>query len=211
MRRFLLFWFVTLWIGLFGAFGCDSLAFSSDKSLPRIGAESLLVQFVRNLDGDVKVASFVQTKTFTKYNRSFVTTGNVRFVKDRGLLWRQDTPKPLSFVASKNGYCVGGVATQFSKLPYVDRIKSMVDDVLAGNYDKLYEAFDVEYVENGGDSWLLVLVPTYSKMSQVMKKISFRGSKTDLLDFSVNYVNDVVLSVIFDKTDDDGGDYAFEC
>lgn len=173
----------------------------------RIGMGSYFSEFIKNLGDGERVASFVQTKTFVKYNKSFVVTGNVKFVKDVGLLWNQSSPRKFQFITTKDKYCLSnGMIREIVDLPYIEKVKTIVDEVVLGKYDGLYDAFDITYDENEKDeSWKLMLVPKYSKMSQFIKSIYVTGDKMKLLDFVLDYVNDIKLSVIFDEVLD--GDF----
>ena len=174
----------------------------------RIAGDSLVSKFLKNLGSGERMASFIQTKTFEKYNKSFVLTGKVEFVKDVGLLWKQENPKNFQFIATKTEYCLkNGVKRKIEDLQYIDKIKNVVDEVVSGHYDELYNLFDVVYLEDKKRGiWKLQLFPTYSKISKFIEKIQLSGNETELLDFYLDYVNGVVLSVLFDKLDEENFD-----
>lgn len=166
-----------------------------------IGADSFLSKFVNGLGNETKVADFVQTKTFLKYNKSFVVAGDVKFVKDVGLLWRQKTPKKFYFTATKENYCVdNGLPIDVSTLPYMKKIKNVVDDVVSsGDFSKIYDTFFVKYSEDENTkTWRLELLPKFSKISNVIKRISLSGGTENLLDFSMEYLNGILIAVVFE-------------
>ena len=194
MRKFLL--FVLFVCG----FSFDVIAGSN------IGKDAAFYKFIGDLnENNKRVASFIQTKTFLKYNKSFVVTGWVKFIKDVGVLWQQETPKKFQFVSTKGQYCLNDKThREMSTLPYMDRIKNMVDEAIEGDFSKVEEAFFVDYSEDvNKKNWNLVLVPKLSRISGVIKKISLSGDVKNLLDFSIEYLNGVFISVVFDELNEE--------
>ncbi|MBR4806442.1 MAG: hypothetical protein IKZ64_01330, partial [Alphaproteobacteria bacterium] len=99
--------------------------------------------FTKNI-GTVS-ASFEQMKILPETTKQFVSTGRVKFQKDVGFIWIQDTPTKQKFVSTKQQYCVDGVAQDLKNLPYFYYVREIIDSALNGDISGLQMVFNVDY------------------------------------------------------------------
>ena len=122
----------------------------------------LFKQFIDNL-GVVNL-DFEQTKKIPNIKKEFKNSGKLKFIKNKGLIWKEEAPNNLSFIATKKCYLIkeGNEIKNNDKLnnlPHFDDIKNLIDKILNNDLSELKETFNVDYNELINNSWNLTLTP----------------------------------------------------
>lgn len=155
--------------------------------------DSILSQCLQKTD--IFKADYVQTKTFAP-DLSFISTGSFKFVKNLGLILKQNTPNKFIFVSTLEKYCMDGKKEKLSDLPYFSKVKKLIDDFLNQDYSYLNKVFDLEY-EEINSSFILKLKPKNDKMAEFIDSISVYGDKERLQAFEMKYQNNMILYINF--------------
>ena len=93
----------------------------------------LFKSFIDNL-GVVNL-DFEQTKKIPNIKKEFKNNGKLKFIKNKGLIWKEESPNNLSFIATKKCYLIkeGNEIKNNDKLnnlPHFDDIKNLIDKIL---------------------------------------------------------------------------------
>ena len=156
-----------------------------------------LGHFSKNLES--VSASFNQIKLLPESTKRFVATGRVKFTKNQGFIWMQDTPKKQVFVSTKEKYCVDGVAQDLNSLPYFSYVRKIIDDVLNGDISRLQTVFSVEYIEYGKNSWQLTARPRFDAIADILQDVVMYGTTDDLDKIIITYNNGTVVIINFKR------------
>lgn len=157
----------------------------------------ILGQFTQNLD--TVSATFNQMKLLPESTKRFVSTGRVKFKKNMGFIWLQDTPKKQVFVSTKDKYCVDGETQNLNSLPYFYYVRKIIDDVLNGDISGLQTVFRVDYTEYGKTLWQLTARPRFDAVADILQDVVMYGSVTDLDKVVITYNNGTVVIIQFDR------------
>lgn len=156
-----------------------------------------LGQFTKNLD--TVSASFEQMKLLPESTKRFVATGRVKFKKDNGFIWMQESPKKQTFVSTKEKYCLDGVAQDLNSLPYFYYVRQIIDDVLNGDISGLSTVFAVDYVEYGQDSWQLTAKPRFQAVADILQDMVIYGNTHDLTKVIITYNDGTIVIIKFNR------------
>ena len=173
------------------------LLLSSPSFATTIDKNSLLDKFITNLKE--KNVKFTQTKTISSINKNFTTTGKIKFIKNVGFIFTQETPTTLTFTSTMDKYCTNGQSNTLNNLPYFSQIKSAIDDLLNNNYKKLNEIFNIDYTETT-TNWTLFLTPKNSRINEFIKVIQITGNQTDLDEIITTYKNNMEINLKFSNS-----------
>ncbi|CAA7627918.1 conserved hypothetical protein [Candidatus Terasakiella magnetica] len=99
-------------------------------------------------DGDVLRGRFVQERHLTGFAAPLRSAGSFVIAPGRGLIWRAETPFPITTVVSPAGLLqsVGGTETTrlpAQRLPFLTRLYDMMAGALAGDWRALEGSFQV--------------------------------------------------------------------
>lgn len=163
------------------------------------GAEELKTDsnfsaFVNNLQtADV---DFVQTKNIPNINRSFISTGKIKFVKEKGFIWQQLEPKEYKFISTKDHYRTGDTDNSLSELPHYSDLAELIDDIFNNDFSMLNSAFSIKYSESD-ENWFLLLIPEVDKIGDIFRQISINGNIFQINEIKFEYRNRSVVTISF--------------
>jgi outer membrane lipoprotein-sorting protein len=123
-------------------------------------------------------AHFRQTQTLAALSAPLVSTGTLIFIRERGVIWRIDTPSHVTYVIgdtsvtkidasghrSAAGASRGGMA----------QVAQMMRAMLSGDLSALYSQFDVA-VSGAPARWQLLLTPNQPQLAQFVKALRMKG------------------------------------
>lgn len=153
--------------------------------------------FTNNL-GTVS-ASFNQMKILPETTKQFVSTGRVKFQKNAGFIWMQDTPTKQTFISTKQKYCLNGVAQDLNSLPYFYYVRSMIDNALNGNRADLETLFVIDYYEYGKNDWQMTARPRFTAVADIVQDMVMYGNTTDLTKVIITYNDGTIVIVQFNR------------
>ena len=174
---------------LLGVFGIE---YAMAGELPRFE------QFTQNI-GKVS-ASFHQIKMVPESTKKFTATGQVKFEKGVGFIWKQNAPTKQVFISTKEKYCVDGVAQDLNSLPYFYYVRRMIDDALNGDITGLQTVFNIDYSEYGKNQWQMTASPRYDSVAEFLQDMVMYGTTTDLTKIIITYQNGTVVIIQFNRT-----------
>ncbi|MBO4745574.1 MAG: outer membrane lipoprotein carrier protein LolA [Alphaproteobacteria bacterium] len=151
--------------------------------------------FTKNI-GTVS-ASFEQMKILPETTKQFVSTGRVKFQKDVGFIWIQDTPTKQKFVSTKQQYCVDGVAQDLKNLPYFYYVREIIDSALNGDISGLQMVFNVDYSEYGKKLWQMTVRPRFTAVADILQDVVMYGSTTELTKAIITYNDGTIVIIQF--------------
>ena len=153
--------------------------------------------FTNNLE--TVSASFNQMKILPETTKQFVSTGRVKFQKNAGLIWMQDTPTKQTFISTKQKYCLNGVAQDLNSLPYFYYVRSMIDNALNGNRADLETLFVIDYYEYGKNDWQMTARPRFTAVADIVQDMVMYGNTTDLTKVIITYNDGTIVIVQFNR------------
>lgn len=123
-------------------------------------------------------AQFRQTQTLAALSAPLVSTGTLVFVRDRGVIWRTETPYRVTYVIGDQGVtkidASGSRATHGASRGGIAQVSQMMRAMLGGDLSALYSQFDVAA---GGTParWRLSLTPNQPQLAQAVKSLHMEG------------------------------------
>ncbi|HWX10858.1 MAG TPA: outer membrane lipoprotein carrier protein LolA [Trinickia sp.] len=125
-------------------------------------------------------AQFTQTQTLSAMKQPLVSTGSLRFFRERGVIWRIDTPYRATYVitddgvseANANGQRVTARGAQGAR--GVAQVSRMMRAMLGGDLSALYSQFDVQ-AEGTPAQWRMQLTPNQPQLAQSIKGLQMSG------------------------------------
>lgn len=145
-------------------------------------------------------ATFKQTKILPESTKQFISTGHVKFVKNIGFTWHMEQPSQTIFTSTLSNYCVNGVKSELSKLPYFYKIQSMIDKMLNGDMNDFLYAFNVDYVDDKkSDNWTMFASPRQVNIHDIIQDLTIYGSTTDLNKIIMTYNDGTIVIWEFTK------------
>lgn len=153
--------------------------------------------FTKNL-GTVS-ATFEQMKILPESTKHFVTKGRVKFQKDVGFIWLQDSPTKQTFVSTKTKYCLDGVAQDLNSLPYFYYVREIIDQALNGNIAGLQTVFKIDYSEYGKDMWQMTARPRLVAVADILQDMVMYGNTTDLTKVIITYNDGTIVIIQFNR------------
>lgn len=162
----------------------------------------LFKSFIDNLS--VVNLNFEQSKKIPNIKKEFKSSGKLKFIKNKGLIWKEETPNNLSFIATKECYLIKERNKiknndNLNNLPHFDNIKNLIDKILNNDLRELKKTFDVDYNELNKNSWNLTLTPKISRIKKYIKTLKILGTTNEILNIEVHYVNKTVINFNFSK------------
>ncbi|SAK82982.1 signal peptide protein [Caballeronia hypogeia] len=125
-------------------------------------------------------AQFTQTQTLAAMKQPLVSTGALVFLRDRGVIWRVDTPYAATFVITDSGVTevdANGrpIRTKSARgVRGVAQVAKMMRAMLGGDLSALYSQFDVDARGSPSD-WTLSLKPNQPQLAQAIKGLHMTG------------------------------------
>ncbi|RKP50708.1 outer membrane lipoprotein carrier protein LolA [Trinickia fusca] len=176
---------LTLALGMLGAFGGLSVAAQAATAASAPAANTaddarLVAQITALLAGKPGVrAQFRQTQTLAALKAPLVSTGSLVFWRERGVLWRIDTPYRTTYVIGDvgvseidaNGKRVSRASPRAGGIAQVSR---MMRAMLGGDLSALYSQFDVT-ASGTLRAWRLELAPNQPQLAQAIKSLHLDG------------------------------------
>lgn len=123
-------------------------------------------------------AQFKQTQTLAALSAPLVSTGTLVFVRDRGVIWRTDTPYRVTYVIGDTGVtkidASGHRSTSGASHGSLAQVSRMMRAMLGGDLSALYSQFDV--AANGTTArWRMLLTPNQPQLAQFVKALRMEG------------------------------------
>lgn len=125
-------------------------------------------------------AQFTQTQTLAAMKQPLVSTGSLLFLRERGVIWRIDTPYKATYVITDagvaeinaNGQRVTAHSAQGTR--GVAQVSKMMRAMLGGDLSALYSQFDVQ-AEGSAAHWRMQLTPNQPQLAQSIKGLQMSG------------------------------------
>ncbi|MGF6510205.1 LolA family protein [Paraburkholderia sp. 32] len=125
-------------------------------------------------------AQFTQTQTLAAMKQPLVSNGTLLFFRERGVIWRIDTPYKATYVITDAGVAqldASGrrVSTQSAQGSRgVAQVSKMMRAMLGGDLSALYSQFDVS-AEGSAAQWRMRLTPNQPQLAQSIKGLDMSG------------------------------------
>ncbi|KAK47774.1 signal peptide protein [Caballeronia jiangsuensis] len=126
-------------------------------------------------------AQFTQTQTLSAMKQPLVSTGTLVFMRDRGVIWRVETPYAATFVITDAGVTevdANGkrIRTKSAQgVRGVAQVSKMMRAMLGGDLSALYSQFDVD-AQGSASDWTLDLAPNQPQLAQAIRGLHMTGS-----------------------------------
>lgn len=123
-------------------------------------------------------AQFKQTQTLAALSAPVVSTGTLVFARERGVIWRTDTPYRITYVIGDAGVTKidagGHRSTSATPRGGMAQVSRMMRAMFGGDLSALYSQFDVAA---GGTTarWHLLLTPNQPQLAQFVKTLRMDG------------------------------------
>ncbi|MGT2470217.1 LolA family protein [Paraburkholderia terrae] len=127
-------------------------------------------------------AQFTQTQTLSAMKQPLVSTGTLVFFRERGVIWRVDTPYKATYVITDSGVSevdANGkrVNTKSAQgVRGVAQVSKMMRAMLGGDLSALYSQFDVD-AQGTPTQWKLELKPNQPQLAQSIKGLQMTGGE----------------------------------
>ncbi|MGI6680317.1 MAG: hypothetical protein ACOX3T_02345 [Bdellovibrionota bacterium] len=167
--------------------------------------ECKFLKFIDNLT--VVNKEFETIKKVPNLEREFKSSGVVKFIKNKGFIWKEQSPRNIIFISTKTRYCSKVITKDgtveeknalLKDLPYFSEISSLIDNILLKDYEMLHRAFSVNYTEKKvPSSWALTLIPNANKMKKFISQIKVVGDEKKIESINVNYENGISITLKF--------------
>ncbi|MFT4069575.1 LolA family protein, partial [Paraburkholderia sp.] len=125
-------------------------------------------------------AQFTQTQTLAAMKQPLVSSGTLLFFRERGVIWRIDTPYKATYVITDAGVVqvdAAGrrVTTQGAQgTRGVAQVSKMMRAMLGGDLSALYSQFDVS-AEGSAAQWRMRFTPNQPQLAQSIKGLEMSG------------------------------------
>lgn len=150
-------------------------------------------------------AQFVQTQTLSAMKQPLVSKGTLVFVRDRGVIWRMDTPYAATFVITDSGVAevdASGKPIRSASaqgVRGVAQVSKMMRAMLGGDLSALYSQFEVDAQGTPSD-WTLDLKPNQPQLAQAIKGLHMTGGAF-VRSLRIDLANSDVTRIEFTKTE----------
>jgi outer membrane lipoprotein-sorting protein len=150
-------------------------------------------------------AQFTQTQTLSAMKQPLVSTGMLVFERDRGVIWRVDTPYAATYVITDAGVAevdANGrrIRTKSAQgVRGVAQVSKMIRAMLGGDLSALYSQFDVD-AEGSASDWTLGLKPNQPQLAQAIKGLHMTGGAF-LRSLRIDLANGDVTRIEFTKSE----------
>nr|WP_244817258.1 outer membrane lipoprotein carrier protein LolA [Caballeronia sp. Lep1P3] len=150
-------------------------------------------------------AQFTQTQTLSAMKQPLVSTGTIVFYRERGVIWRIQTPYKATFVITDagvsqfdaNGKRIGTKGAQ--GMSGVAQVSKMMRAMLGGDLSALYSQFDVD-AQGASSQWTLRLKPSQPQLAQSVKALQMRGGAF-LQSLTIELANGDATQIEFTKSE----------
>ncbi|MBN3766749.1 outer membrane lipoprotein carrier protein LolA [Burkholderia sp. Ac-20365] len=150
-------------------------------------------------------AQFTQTQTLSAMKQPLVSTGTLVFSRERGVIWRVDTPYKATYVISDagvtevdaNGKRINTKSAQGVR--GVAQVSKMMRAMLGGDLSALYSQFDVD-AQGTPSQWKLELKPNQPQLAQSIKGLQMTGGEF-LQTLRITLANGDVTQIEFAKSE----------
>ncbi|MBN3757862.1 outer membrane lipoprotein carrier protein LolA [Paraburkholderia sp. Tr-20389] len=150
-------------------------------------------------------AQFTQTQTLSAMKQPLVSTGTLVFFRERGVIWRVDTPYKATYVigdagvseVDANGKRINTKSAQGVR--GVAQVSKMMRAMLGGDLSALYSQFDVD-AQGTPSQWRLDLKPNQPQLAQSIKGLQMTGGEF-LQTLRITLANGDVTQIDFAKSE----------
>ena len=123
-------------------------------------------------------ATFRQTQTVAALSAPLMSTGQLVFSPERGVIWYTETPRSVTYVIGDANVTTidakGNRSTRGAARGGVAQVSKMMRAILAGDLSALYSQFDVA-AEGTPTRWRLLLTPNQLQLAQAVKSLRIDG------------------------------------
>ena len=125
-------------------------------------------------------AQFTQTQTLSAMKQPLVSTGSLVFFRERGVIWRIDTPYKATYVITDTGVSEVNVngqrksSSSANGVRGVAQVSRMMREMLGGDLSALYAQFDVR-ADGTPAQWRMQLTPNQPQLAQSIKGLEMSG------------------------------------
>jgi len=166
------------------AFGSAQAATQAQGQVQAQNGDAVLVSQVASRLAQAKGvrAQFTQTQTLSAMKQPLVSTGSLVFFRERGVIWRVDTPYKATYVISDAGVSevdASGkrISTKSAQgVRGVAQVSKMMRAMLGGDLSALYSQFDVD-AQGTPSQWKLELKPNQPQLAQSIKGLRMTGGE----------------------------------
>ncbi len=162
------------------AAGAASASASSTGSAQSANDAALVARIAAHLAHSTGIrAHFTQTQTLAAMKAPLVSTGSLAFYRDRGVIWRIETPYKATWVMTDTRVVridASGRRTEggAQSARGAAEMSKMMRALLAGDLSALYSQFDV-LAQGPLDHWALRLVPNQPQLAQSIRALEMAG------------------------------------
>ncbi|AQH03651.1 hypothetical protein A9R05_32010 (plasmid) [Burkholderia sp. KK1] len=150
-------------------------------------------------------ARFTQTQTLAAMKQPLVSTGMLVFQRDRGVIWRVESPYTATYVITDAG--VSEVDANGRRIRTkgaqgvrgVAQVSKMMRAMLGGDLSALYSQFDVDARGSTSD-WTLGLRPNQPQLAQAIRGLDMSGGAF-LRRLRIDLANGDVTRIEFAKSE----------
>ncbi|CAG9235913.1 Putative transmembrane protein [Paraburkholderia sabiae] len=183
-----------------------SVAQAATQAQAQNGNTALVSQVAARLAQTKGVrAQFTQTQTLSAMKQPLVSTGTLVFFRERGVIWRVDTPYKATYVigdagvseVDANGKRVNTKSAQGVR--GVAQVSKMMRAMLGGDLSALYSQFDVD-AQGTPSQWKLDLKPNQPQLAQSIKGLQMTGGEF-LQSLRITLANGDVTQIEFAKSE----------
>ncbi|MDE1183539.1 outer membrane lipoprotein carrier protein LolA [Paraburkholderia sp.] len=177
------------------AFAADSNA--SANLVSQVAAHLAQAKSVR--------AQFTQTQTMAALKQPLVSSGSLLLVRDRGVIWRIETPYKTTYVITDSGVTQLDAAGHRVGKPNsangargVAQVSKMMRAMLGGDLSALYSQFDVS-ADGTPAQWNMTLTPNQPQIAQSIKGLQMSGGE-QLQHIRIALANGDVTQIDFTRS-----------
>jgi outer membrane lipoprotein-sorting protein len=128
-------------------------------------------------------AQFKQTQTLSAMRQPLISTGALLFFRERGMIWKIDTPYKAGYVIDDTGVSELNASGQRVKTAGashangaqgVAQVSKMMRAMLGGDLSALYAQFDVA-AQGTPEHWQMQLTPNQPQLAQSIRTLQMSG------------------------------------
>jgi outer membrane lipoprotein-sorting protein len=150
-------------------------------------------------------AQFTQTQTLAAMKQPLVSTGTLVFLRERGVIWRIETPYKATYVigdtgvseVDANGQRIGTKSAH--GVQGVAQVSKMMRAMLGGDLSALYSQFDVD-AQGSPTRWRLDLKPNQPQLAQSIKGLQMSGGEF-MQTLRITLANGDITQIDFAKSE----------
>ncbi|HBN22593.1 MAG TPA: hypothetical protein DD412_05085 [Holosporales bacterium] len=125
----------------------------------------------------VLITSFTQNRHLSSIPTPLISTGTLKLWPQKGLIWATEHSFPSTLIISKSGlYQIeNGQPKVLEKATQSDMVFKILSAILAGNFLKGLEGFDITLVSQDKSQWHVKLAPQNSQIKNFITAFSIQG------------------------------------